>query len=314
MEKKSLPHRFQNRIGFIAVLLIVLWTTGFILSCASPPPPTPPPAAPVEVPPPPPPPPPAPPPPKSEPDTEGPVIEVRFSPQYFSPDNDGENDVLEVSISVKDESRIADWLIEIREPQPPYLLFSEWHGTGEPPARITWDGRSASGELVQSASDYPFRLTVTDVMENSSVFDGEIEVDVLVIREGDHLKVQVPSIVFGSNSGGFDGLDAETIAANDYILRRIAQVLNKFHAYQVEIEGHANPLARTERERQREEQQELQPLSELRAKAVLDYLVRLGVAGDRLSYVGMGGTKPVAAYEDRDNWWKNRRVEFILVR
>jgi outer membrane protein OmpA-like peptidoglycan-associated protein len=34
----------------------------------------------------------------------------------------------------------------------------------------------------------------------------------------------------------------------------------------------------------------------------------------------MGGTKPIVPYADekgqlnRDNWWKNRRVEFILVR
>jgi outer membrane protein OmpA-like peptidoglycan-associated protein len=222
--------------------------------------------------------------------------------------------VLEVSISIKDESPIGNWHIEIREPQPPYLLFSEWSGEGEPPAKFSWDGRSASGELVQSASDYPFTLTVADSLGNTSVYEGEIGVDVLVIREGDILRVQVPSIVFGSNSGGFDGLDAEVIATNDYILRRIAQVLNKFSTYQVKVEGHANPLATTAAARQREQDTELQPLSELRAKTVVDYLVDLGVSRSRLSAFGIGGARPVIPYADRDNWWKNRRVEFILVR
>jgi outer membrane protein OmpA-like peptidoglycan-associated protein len=222
-------------------------------------------------------------------------------------------DQLTVTISVKDESPIAGWHIEIREPQPPYLLFSEWSDQGNPPEKIVWDGRSASGELVQSASDYPFKLTVTDVHENSSVFEGLVEVDVLVIREGENLRVQVPSIVFGSNSGGFDGLNTEIVAANDMILRRIAQVLNKFNTYQVRVEGHSNPTARTERERQKE-QAELQTLSEARAKAVVDYLVTLGVERSRLTPFGIGAARPVVGIDDYDNWWKNRRVEFLLVK
>jgi outer membrane protein OmpA-like peptidoglycan-associated protein len=234
-----------------------------------------------------------------------------FSTRYFSPDNDGIEDQLTVTVSVKDESPIDGWRIEIREPRPPYLLFSEWSGRGSPPEKIVWDGRSASGELVQSASDYPFKLTVTDVHGNNSVFEGLVEVDVLVIREGANLRVQVPSIVFGSNSGGFEGLSPEAVAANDLILRRIAQVLNKFNTYKVRVEGHANPTARTERER-RQEQTELQVLSEARAKAVVDYLVNLGVERSRLSYFGIGAARPIVGIDDKDNWWKNRRVEFLL--
>jgi outer membrane protein OmpA-like peptidoglycan-associated protein len=138
-------------------------------------------------------------------------------------------------------------------------------------------------------------------------------VDVLVIREGGNLRVQVPSIVFGSNSGGFEGLTPEIVGTNDLILRRIAQVLNKFNTYQVRVEGHANPTARTERER-RLEQAELQTLSEARAKAVVDYLVNLGVDRSRLSYFGIGAARPIAGIDDHDNWWKNRRVEFLLVK
>jgi outer membrane protein OmpA-like peptidoglycan-associated protein len=222
-------------------------------------------------------------------------------------------DELTVTITVKDESPIDGWHIEIREPQPPHLLFSEWSGQENPPEKILWNGRSALGELVQSASDYPFKLTVTDVHKNTSVFEGLVEVDVLVIREGANLRVQVPSIIFGSNSGGFDGLTPEVISANDLILRRIAQVLNKFNTYQVRVEGHSNPTARTERERQRE-QTELQSLSEARAKAVADYLVNLGVDSQRLTPFGIGAARPIVGIDDRDNWWKNRRVEFLLVK
>jgi outer membrane protein OmpA-like peptidoglycan-associated protein len=139
-------------------------------------------------------------------------------------------------------------------------------------------------------------------------------VDVLVIREGELLRVQVPSIVFGPNSGGFDSLSEDVIANNDYILTRIARVLNKFDTYKVKVEGHANFTATSESGRKREQDRELQPLSEKRAQFVVDYLSKLGVDRDRLSAFGIGGIRPVVKYEDRDNWWKNRRVEFILVK
>jgi outer membrane protein OmpA-like peptidoglycan-associated protein len=245
-------------------------------------------------------------------DSTGPELSVNFSTRYFSPDGDGVEDELEVTIDVKDESAIANWHVEIAEPYAPNPVFSEWGGEGSPPAKIVWDGRSASGELVQSATEYPFKLTVTDVKGNVSVFEGLIEVDVLVIREANGvLRVQVPSIVFGANSSGFDGLDAETLARNDVVLRRIAQVLNKFATYKVKVEGHANPTGRTARERQREQETDL-VLSDLRARFVVDYLVKLGVTRNRLTPYGVGNVRPVADITDRNNWWKNRRVEFIL--
>jgi outer membrane protein OmpA-like peptidoglycan-associated protein len=89
--------------------------------------------------------------------------------------------------------------------------------------------------------------------------------------------------------------------------------LNKFRDYKVMVEGHANPTQPAGAARDREET-ELKRISEARAKAVVDLLVRYGVARNRLSSTGVGGSSPVVPYEDRDNWWKNRRVEFILIK
>ena len=44
----------------------------------------------------------------------------------------------------------------------------------------------------------------------------------------------------------------------------------------------------------------------------LDTLRKNGVDSARLTAVGRGGSQPVVARSDKDNWWKNRRVEFIL--
>ena len=46
--------------------------------------------------------------------------------------------------------------------------------------------------------------------------------------------------------------------------------------------------------------------------AIKSYLVGQGVKASALTTEGMGGTQPVANPKDKNNNWKNRRVEFIL--
>ncbi|GHT77587.1 hypothetical protein FACS1894130_02370 [Spirochaetia bacterium] len=250
------------------------------------------------------------------------MLSVGLAPEFFSPDGDGENDELFATLGAEDESGIESWMIRIYEPNSTDKLFYEMSAQGAPPSEAIWDGRSnINGELVQSASDYSWTFSATDTAGNESAIHGSIEtgdwppikIDILVIREGDILRAQVPSIVFGANSGGFTGLDADVIKNNEYIIERIAAALNKFETYKVQVEGHTNPLARTQRERQREQITD-QRLSIQRAQTVVDHLVALGVDSSRFNVVGIGGARPIAPYENRDDWWKNRRVEFILIK
>jgi len=136
------------------------------------------------------------------------------------------------------------------------------------------------------------------------------------------LKIQVPSIIFRSDSADFvgkdvdskKGLDQATIDNNIKVIQRIAQILNKFPDYRVRIEGHANNITGTEAEETSTANGNipLVPLSKARADLVRDMLIESGVDGNRLSTVGMGGRQPVVSRSDKPNWWKNRRVEFIL--
>jgi len=300
----------------IIVLLAVFFAFSAVTACKSPPPPV----EEVPPPPPPPPPPPAPPPPVQEDvviDTSPPEITVSMSPQPFSPDGDGVDDILTVKIGITSATDIGGWHIEIREPEPPYLLFSEWSDVGMPPEVLEWDGLCASGELVQSATNYHFAISVTNAFETAT-YQGTFAIDVLVQRDGDILRAIVPSIVFPPNGGNFTGLDDERKSNNDYILRRIADVLNQYSTYRVTVEGHANPTTppntrqRTTEEVGTRTVKGLQPLSKERADAIVNYLVDLGVERERLTAIGAGSSRTVVDYADKDNWWKNRRVEFIL--
>ena len=50
------------------------------------------------------------------------------------------------------------------------------------------------------------------------------------------------------------------------------------------------------------------------AEFVLDWLVQNGIEADRLSAKGNGSKFPLAKSTDAENRWKNRRVEFILIK
>jgi outer membrane protein OmpA-like peptidoglycan-associated protein len=55
-------------------------------------------------------------------------------------------------------------------------------------------------------------------------------------------------------------------------------------------------------------------LSERRAKAIVDALVKDGVAADRLAGVGVGPLSPVATNDTVEGRTQNRRVELVLIR
>jgi flagellar hook assembly protein FlgD/outer membrane protein OmpA-like peptidoglycan-associated protein len=246
--------------------------------------------------------------------TSGPQIELSLSPQPFSPDNDGVEDELAIALKVKDISPVSEWTLSIEDPEGhPFVSFS---GKGVPAERIIWNGLSDSGELVQAASDYSLRVTIQDRLGNTRAEEKLIAVDVLVIREGDKLKIRIPSITFPPNSADLAKVeDLEKAAKNDWVLGRLAQILSKYNTYDFRIEGHANLVYWNDSARaEREEKEELAPLSLARAEAVKNALVALGLKAERISVAGLGGTNPIVPFGDEENRWKNRRVEFILLK
>ncbi|MBQ2080902.1 MAG: OmpA family protein, partial [Treponema sp.] len=254
-----------------------------------------------------------------------PQLTVKTAPQYFSPDNDGENDDLYIQLKGNDVVPLKNWSFTIKDPyNKPFWSTS---GKSSITERIIWDGRGKNGELVQSAMDYPYTFTVTDTLGMTSTVEGKIEIDILVIRVGDVLKMAVPSIIFRQDKADFGvqvvdangkvtkpGITEAQAKNNERILKRIAQILNKFKNYTVVVEGHANSVTGTEAEETSTANGNipLEPLYKERAEFVKSKLTSYGVSGDRLSAVGRGGRQPVAARGDKDNAWKNRRVEFIL--
>ena len=56
-----------------------------------------------------------------------------------------------------------------------------------------------------------------------------------------------------------------------------------------------------------------EPLSQQRAQAVLEHLVKKGVPRERLESVGYGANRPIADNRTREGRAKNRRIEFTIL-
>jgi len=243
-----------------------------------------------------------------------PQLALDLTPQPFSPDNDGTADELLINLGVRSVSPVADWSLEILDPENHrFILFS---GKGAPSAQLKWDGRSGTGELVQSASDYTAVFVVKDTLGNTATVKKPLSVDVLVIKDGERLQIIIPSITFAPNSPDFlNGIDQDKAKKNISVLKRLAEIFTKYQRYKIGIEGHAVMINWADATKGKKEQDsELLPLSQLRADAVKDYLVKLGIASARIRTEGIGGARPLVPFSDLDNRWKNRRVEFWLDR
>jgi outer membrane protein OmpA-like peptidoglycan-associated protein len=209
----------------------------------------------------------------------------------------------------EDRSPISYWLLEIFDPYGEF--FYDVGGRGSLPQRMRWDGMARNGERVISAERYPWRLEVADELGNIQVEEGEIEVDILVEPFEDGYRIQIPSITFPPNSPVLivDPDDPQG-RQNLAVLGRLVEILGRFPQYSIAVEGHAVNLSGTSRE----QEEELLPLSQARAEAVVAALEERGVATRLLSAVGRGGAAPVVPHSDEQNRWKNRRVDFILQR
>ncbi len=242
-----------------------------------------------------------------------PKVDLTFGGVPFSPDNDGYNDELTIGLKVNDPSPIDSWSIQIVDPENhPFASFS---GKGAPSDKIIWNGLSDTGELVQSAEDYPLTFTIKDVLGNTATYTKTIPVDILVIKDGNNLKVRIASITFQANTADFTHVEPDKAARNIATISRLAEIFKKYSQYKITIQGHANLVNFDNPARAKTEQeQELIPLSKARAEAIKEALIAQGIAAARVSTVGIGGAEPVVPFSDLDNRWKNRRVEFILVR
>ncbi len=210
------------------------------------------------------------------------------------------------------------------QPDPVVLIYGKVlnETTGNPvKADITYEDLSTGEEVGIATSDpktgeytivlpygkkYGFRAEANNYISVSENIDlttvseyKEIEEDLSLVPFKVGETIVLNNIFFAQASS--------TLLETSYPeLDRLVEILEENETMEIEIGGHTDNRGNAD---------ELQELSEERAKAVMDYLIKEGIKDTRVTSVGYGGTLPVSTGTSEIERAKNRRVEFkILVK
>lgn len=115
-------------------------------------------------------------------------------------------------------------------------------------------------------------------------------------------------LYFSKNGAVFTGLSHEQIRQNEKTIDEAVELIKKHPDCTVLIEGYANNISGTEKE----DRTACMPLSLWRAEYIKKELIKRGIKAENIETVGRGGAAPLASRKERNNWWKNRRVEFVI--
>lgn len=155
-------------------------------------------------------------------------------------------------------------------------------GTGTGPenvAAVPGGGTGTTGVTVPGTnpSDLPGREGLEGMTPDAEIFKNNtvyFEFDRSALRQGEQPKVQA-----------------------------VAQVLKERPTTKVQIEGHCDERGTEEYNRS---------LGEKRALAIREYLINLGIEGNRVFTLSFGEDKPAVQGHNEAAWEKNRRGVFIL--
>ena len=103
----------------------------------------------------------------------------------------------------------------------------------------------------------------------------------------------------------FETGSATLLVASNKIVDNVYQVLVDAPYLRLRIEGHTDAEGGDAANL---------ALSEDRARAVMQYLVRKGIEPSRLESVGYGETRPIDTNRTASGRARNRRVEFLILR
>ena len=87
------------------------------------------------------------------------------------------------------------------------------------------------------------------------------------------------------------------------LLDRLIETALRCPTANIEIAGHTDSDG---------EDSSNQALSEKRAQAVLDYLVKAGLPADRFTATGYGSAQPIASNDTDEGKAQNRRIDFLV--
>jgi flagellar hook assembly protein FlgD len=244
-------------------------------------------------------------------DVTPPTGTISLSSPLFSPIESSDRITLTLAASSK-VAKIDSWTMDIYDPGGNvFRSFSEkW-----PASAVVWDGKSAQGELVQSAEDYPVVAKVRDQFGNVGIVKATVPVDILVEKTATGFRILASRIFFKAFTADYNDVPPELAQQNMSRLDALAAKLKKFPGYKITIVGHAVMIFWDNPARGAVEQKDiLIPLSKARADAVESALAERGLDKARFTTEGVGASDQLVPDSNYKERWRNRRVALFLER
>jgi hypothetical protein len=242
-------------------------------------------------------------------DVTPPRIKLAVQSEPFARSNGDIQGEVRVAIEVEEETEVAEWSMDILNSEGD--IIRSYTGTGDPAEQISWNGTLSSGEAANPDDNYNVLVTIVDTGGNKATYTEMLPFDVAIMVRNGKYYILTPNIIFGAYKHALDSAGEVMYRRNTESLDRAAQVLKKYGAYDLYLEGHALNIY-LEGPREEAEEEILVPLTERRAATVRDALIERGIDADRINIEAYGGQFPIVSVSDKTVWWKNRRVEFRL--
>jgi outer membrane protein OmpA-like peptidoglycan-associated protein len=134
--------------------------------------------------------------------------------------------------------------------------------------------------------------------KEARIFEGNYFADLSLTPFGINEKIVVNPFYFVQSK-------ADLLPISNKEVENLAKTLKENPSMHILIEGHTDNLGR---------KADLEALSESRANTIKKALVASGIAEERLSIKGYGGTRPVSNNDNDGDRKKNRRVEIIITK
>jgi flagellar hook assembly protein FlgD len=239
-----------------------------------------------------------------------PTGSISLSSSLFSPIEGPATVTLTIAARGASGAAIDSWSMDIDDPTG--NAFRGFSGKW-PTNSVTWDGKGAGGDFVQSAEDYPVSVTVRDQFGNTAALKSIVPVDILVEKTARGYQIPASRIFFQAFTADYVDVAADLSRQNAGRLDALAKKLAKFPGYRIRIVGHAVMIHWDDPALGKAEQDAiLLPLSKARADAVRDALVKRGLDAARFTTDGVGASDQLVPDSDFVNRWQNRRVALFL--
>jgi OmpA-OmpF porin, OOP family len=183
--------------------------------------------------------------------------------------------------------KLASVAIEHPQPPPAPLAQPSADQAAASPAPSAADQPAASAASAEQTAD---------VQPAASPLASGPPLDVNACQEGFKQRLIGTRIEFETGK-------ADISHASDALLNDLAAIALRCATGQIEISGHTDNTG--------QDAQNV-ALSKARAEAIVSFLIRAGIAANRLSATGYGSSQPIASNDTEEGRAQNRRIEFSV--